>query len=208
MTTVLVVARSEETRTLVALSLKSRGVDALQLESLVEVPHALQKTAVCGILLDLPTLVLTSHEDKLCAQEPCEFYPFAKFKLVGNEIRLLSRTFDGFVSECLQFKPRTIRQYARRERVLAVFLSASETLENAEKVVTLNISASGCFVFSVREWKLGEHVWLKFPGNSAVMGGTICTWHPWGNNRILPGIGIKLDELWDPAALDLSTDHQ
>jgi hypothetical protein len=177
------------------------------LEALVELPVALLRTPVCGILLDLPTLVLASHEDKQGAQEPCEFYPFAKFKLVDGEIRVLSRTIDGFISECQQFKPRTIRQYARRERVLGVLLSANDKFENAEKAVTLNISISGCFVYSVREWNLGDHVWLRFPGNLVVLGGTVCTWHPWGNNRILPGIGIKLDELWDPAALDLSTDH-
>jgi len=206
-TTVLVVARSEETRAVVALSLKSHGVDSLLLESLAELPNALLRTPVCGILLDLPTLVLASHEEKQDAQEPCEFYPFAKFKLVAGEIRVLSRTIDGFISECQQFKPRTIRQYARRERVLGVFLSASDKFENAEKAVTLNISVSGCFVYSVREWNLGDQVWLKFPASSVVLGGVVCTWHPWGNNRILPGIGIKLDELWDPASLDLSTDH-
>jgi hypothetical protein len=206
-TTVLVVARSEETRTVVALSLKSRGVDALLLGSLAELPIALLRTPVCGILLDLPTLVLASHEDKQAAQEPCEFYPFAKFKLVEGEIRVLSRTIDGFISECQQFKPRTIRQYARKERVLAVLLSADQGFSSAEKAVTLNTSACGCFVFSVREWKLGDHVWLRFPGNSSIRRGTVCTWHPWGNNRILPGIGIMLDELWDPASLDLSSDN-
>jgi hypothetical protein len=206
-TTVLVVARSEETRTFVALSLKSRGVDALLLASLADLPIALLRTPVCGILLDLPTLVLASHEDKQAAQEPCEFYPFAKFKLVAGEIRVLSRTIDGFIAECQQFKPRTIRQYARRERVLAVYLSANDKFENPEKAVTLNISASGCFVYSVREWNLADRIWLNFPGNTVVLTGAVCTWHPWGNNRILPGIGIMLDELWDVASLDLSSDN-
>jgi hypothetical protein len=206
-TTVLVVARSEETRKAVVVALKSRGVDALLLESLAELPHALLQTPVCGILLDLPTLVLASHHEKQSAAEPCEFYPFAKFKLVDGEVRVLSRTIDDFLSECLQFKPRTIREFDRKDMVLAVLLSADGNFETAEKTVTLSASSCGCFIFSVREWNLSDQVWLKFPGNSVVRRGVVCTWHPWGNNRVMPGIGIKLDELWDVASLDLSSDN-
>jgi hypothetical protein len=182
------------------------GVDTILLDTLSELPHALLQTPVCGILLDLPTLVLASRVDKQAAQEPCEFYPFAKFKLVNGEIRVLSRTIDGFICECQQFKPRTTRQFARKERVLSVLLSGSGDFDAAEKTVTLNVSSCGCFVFSVREWDLGNHIWLKFPGNSTVKRGAVCTWHPWGNNRVLPGIGIMLDEMWDPASLEHPSD--
>ncbi len=81
----------------------------------------------------------------------------------------------------------------RKVSYLAVYLSADESFEDAEKVVTTNISPSGCFVYSAREWEPGSRVWLIFFGDEAVVCGTVCSSLPWGNNKLLPGIGIRLD---------------
>jgi PilZ domain len=97
------------------------------------------------------------------------------------------------VHECQQFNPRTLRKDARRNAYLAVHLSADAKFENAEKVVTTNISEHGCFVYSIREWSTGDRVWLRFLGDDEDICGTVCSWRQWGNNKAMPGIGIKLD---------------
>jgi Tfp pilus assembly protein PilZ len=75
-----------------------------------------------------------------------------------------------------------------------VYLSADETFQDAEKTTTANMSDSGCFVVSTREWDIGGRVWLKFLGNEIAVCGTVCSMQPWGNNQFLPGIGIEVDE--------------
>jgi hypothetical protein len=74
-----------------------------------------------------------------------------------------------------------------------VHLSADAKFENAEKVVTTNISDRGCFVYSIRKWTTGDRVWLRFLGDDEDICGTVCSWRQWGNNKAMPGIGIKLN---------------
>lgn len=190
----MVVSRNEDSRVFVGASLQSMGVDALLLASLAELTPILQANAVNGILLELTTLVTASQQDKQTVQEVLEFFPNAKFKFVENDLRVLSHTLEGFVAECQRFKARPIRKCARKERVLAVYLAADASFDHAEKVVTANISATGIFVYSPLEWKIGDRVWLRFPENDVMLSGEIRSFHAWGNNRFIPGVGIKLDE--------------
>lgn len=190
----MVVAKNEDTRAFVAASLQSKGVDALLLASLSDLTRTLQDNSVNGILLELTTLVTASQADKQVVQEVLEFFPNAKFKVADNDLRVLSHSLEDFVAECNRFKARPIRRCPRKERVLAVYLSADESFEHAEKAVTANISASGIFVYSPHDWNIGERVWLRFPENDVVLSGVIRTFHSWGNNRYIPGIGIKLDQ--------------
>jgi hypothetical protein len=193
MKTCLVVALNKKTRNFVAFSLNSLDMDAVLLESLGEMRGTLETASVCGILLELGTFITASPRDKKETEELFELYPFAKFRLIENEVRILGDTLPGFVDKCRQLKPRPIRSGVREVKYLAVFLSADETFANAEKVVTTNISPGGCFVYSVRQWSVGSRVWLMFLDHQPVVCGTVCSSQPWGNNLHLPGIGIRLD---------------
>ena len=193
MGTCVVVARKEEVRTFVAASLQSMGMDALLLASLGDLTQALKDNSVNGILLELTTMVTASPHDKQASQEVIEFFPNSKFKVADNAVRLLSQSFEGFVADCLRFKARPIRRLVRKERVLAVYLSTDPSFEHAEKTVTVNLAPIGCFIYSPKNWKIGDRVWMRFPENEIVMSGIIRTWHAWGNNRLIPGIGIELD---------------
>jgi hypothetical protein len=180
------------------------GMDALLLASPAELTQALKDHPVNGILLELTTLVTASQHDKQAAQDVVEFFPNAKFKVADNEVRVLSHSFEHFVAECQRFKARPLRRHERKERVLAVYLSTDATFDRAEKTVTANISEGGCFIFSPHEWKIGDRVWLRFPENNVALSGVVRTWHEWGNNRIIPGIGIQLDEMLKPTFVQSS----
>lgn len=193
MKTCVVIALDEQTRDFLAVSLQALEMEAVLLTSLGELRDTLEKVPVCGILLELATAVRASAQDKQDTAEMLELYPFVKFRVLGAEVRIAADTLPGFVERCRQFDPRTIRRSARHVRYLAVYLSADDTFLDAEKVVTADVSAGGCFVYSVREWKRGNRVWLKFPGGDAVACGTVCSSRAWGNNQFLPGIGIQLD---------------
>jgi hypothetical protein len=185
--------------------LKSLGIESTLLASLRELPETLQKIAVSGILLEVVTTLKASQLDREAVHELLELYPFARFKRDGDEVVVLGkeRSLAGFVDECQQFKARTIRQKARTIRYLAVYLSAAPAFEDAEKVVTINVSDGGCFVYSVRDWGVGDRVWLRYPGdNEATTCGTVRSWQPWGNNKCIPGIGVKLGPDEDDGQLE------
>jgi hypothetical protein len=192
--TCVVVALSEDVRNVVAAGLKSLGVEATLVVSPEDLPTVLEKTPACGILMEVITSIKASPQAKKALQELAEFYPFGKFKLTGNEVTILGKeSLGSFVHDCQQFNPRTLRKDTRNTAYLAVHLSADGNFEHAEKVVTVNVSDRGCFVFSIREWSTGDRVWLRFLGDEADICGTVCAWQPWGNNKTMPGIGIKLD---------------
>jgi len=191
--TCVVIATSDATREFVAASLTSNGMDVVSLASLAELRNTLETVPVCGILLELTTAITASAHDKKKALEFFDLYPFDKFRHVGNQMLFIGETLAGFVEKCRQFEPRTIRKGLRTEKFLAVYLSADETFDDAEKAVTADISDGGCFICSGRDWSVGNQVWLKFLGVEAVDCGTVRMVRPWGNNEFLPGIGVRID---------------
>jgi len=189
----VVVAHSEATRDFLALSLKSKGMNAVLLASLAELPGALEAAAVCGILLELTSAIKASAQEKRITQDFVELYPSAKFRLAADQVLIVGETLDGFVDRCLKFEPRWARKFPRVAKYLAVYISADETFMDSEKTVTTDASEGGYFVYSSREWRIGTRVWLRFPGHKVALRGTVRSFRPWGNNEWLPGIGIELD---------------
>lgn len=189
------VALIEDTRNAIAASLEALGMKVTLLASLGELQATLQEIPVSGILLDLITSTKASSLDKQATHELIQLYPQARFKIVGNDVLILGKeqSLERFVNDCRQFKPRIIRKSPRKIRHIAFLLSADDSFDDAEKVVTLNISDGGCFVYSTREWNVGDRVWLRFIDNDIEIRGTVRWWQPWGNNKMIPGIGIKLD---------------
>jgi hypothetical protein len=192
--TCVVVALSEDVRNIVAAELNALGVQAALLSSPEELATTLEKIPASGILLEVITSIKASPRARKTIQELSEFYPFGKFRLAGNEVLILGKeSLGSFVHDCQQFHPRTLRKDTRHSAYLAVHLCADGKFEDAEKVVTANVSDHGGFVYSIRKRSAGNLVWLRFLGDEADICGTVCSWRPWGNNKTMPGIGIKLD---------------
>jgi len=191
----VVIALIDETRKVISDLLEALGMKVTLLASLGELQATLQEIPVSGILLDLITTTKASSLDKQSTHELIQLYPQVRFKIVGNDVLILGKeqSLERFVYDCRLFKPRTIRKSPRKIRHIAFILSADGTFDDAEKVVTLNISDGGCFVYSTREWNVGDRIWLRFVDNDAVIRGTVRWWQPWGNNKMIPGIGVKLD---------------
>jgi hypothetical protein len=172
-------ALSEDVRNIVAAELNSLGVQATLLASPEELATTLEKIPASGILLEVITSIKASPRARKTIQELSEFYPFGKFRLPGNEVLILGKeSLGSFVHDCQQFHPRTLRKDTRHSAYLAVHLSADGKFEDAEKVVTANVSDHGCLVYSIREWSAGDRVWLRFLGDEADICGTVCSWRP------------------------------
>jgi hypothetical protein len=195
MRTCVVVALSEATRGFIAEQLESMGMGSVLLASLGELPATLDVTPACGILLELSTAITALPQHKKAAQELLEHYPLAKFRFANGQVLIVGENLHGFVDRCLQFEPRVTRKVARKERYLARSLSADETFEDAERVGTFNVSDGGYFVFSAREWTVGDCVWLRFFGDEATIRCTVRSYRPLGNDKFFPGIGIKIEAI-------------
>lgn len=193
MHTCIVVTNSEPTRTSVALSLKAKGIEPILLPSVSELQSTLKVTPASGILLEVGAVITASHADKKTLQEYLELYPSAKFRHLNGQILIVGETIDKFAARVLDFAPRILRRSVRREIFLALQLSANPSFKPSEKTITVNISDDGFFVMSMRRWKVGSRVWLRFLHEDDIISGTVHSIHPWGNNRFIPGIGIVMD---------------
>jgi len=58
--------------------------------SLEELPKTLERVPGCGVMLEVNTSMAGSPEGNKAIREMSEFYPFGKFRLVGNDVLILS----------------------------------------------------------------------------------------------------------------------
>lgn len=195
MPTFAVVAKNEAARKTLADALQAAGVDAIALNSMAELPALLKEVPVSGILLDLVTSAKATAQEKRETNDLIQLYPHVKTKVIGDEVKILGNgsSLLEFIRDSRSFTPRVVRKREREVRFIGFLISTDSEFSDAEKTVTLNISDDGCFVYSAREWKEGDRVWLRFSENDCVVQGVVCWWQPWGNNKRIPGIGIRFD---------------
>jgi hypothetical protein len=155
--------------------------------------HTLATTPVTGILLELSASIAATANEKKTSLELMDLFPSAKFRFLDGQVLIVGMTLEEFIEVCREFKPRILRKSERKNMYFALYLSDDKTFMHEEKTVTINVSTEGYFIFSVREWQVGNRVWMRFLDDDAILAGTVRSLHPWGNNKFLPGIGIKLD---------------
>jgi hypothetical protein len=191
----VIVAKSEDTLKTIEAAVQAEGVNTFTSRSLAELPAIFREVPTSGILLDLVTSAKSSAQEKLETNDLLQLFPNAKVKVIGNDVRILgeSRSLQQFVQDCRLFKARTIRKSKRQTQYIGVSLSTDGEFSAVEKTVTFNFSDEGCFVYSANDWKIGDCAWMRFIENDCIVRGTVCWLQPWGNNKKLPGIGIKFD---------------
>jgi Tfp pilus assembly protein PilZ len=192
---IVVVARDEDTQKIIASALEAEGCAVTMLSALGALPEVLKNVPVSGILIELITSTKSSSAEKQATNDLIQLYTNARFKFVDNQMRILGHgmSLEQFVSDCRTVKPKTIRKKIRKVRHIALLLAADNEFAQVEKTVTMDIGDEGCFVFSSREWGIGDRVWLRLLDNDCVLTGTVRSWQPWGNNKKMPGIGVQLD---------------
>lgn len=193
--TLVIVAKNEDALNSVMAAIQAEDVETIAVRSLAELPAILIEVPISGLLLELVTSAKSTAKEKLETNDLLQLYPHAKVKVVGTEVRMLGdgRSVQQFIQDCRSFTPRVIRKAKRHTQYIGVFLSGDSEFSAAEKTVTFNFSDEGCFVYSARDWAVGERVWVRFIENDCVVRGSVRWFQPWGNNKKLPGIGIKFD---------------
>ncbi len=195
MLALVIVAKDEDALRTIAHAVQAEGMETVTSRSLAELPAILREAPTSGILLDLVTSAKSTAQEKLETNDLLQLYPYAKVKVMGNDVRMLghSRSLQQFIKDCRAFPARTIRRSKRQIQYISAFLSADDRFSAVEKTVTLNFSDEGCFAYSANDWEIGDRVWMRFMENDCIVRGTVRWRQPWGNNKRLPGIGVQFD---------------
>lgn len=155
-----------------------------------------------GIFLDLPTKIKALKQNKYYVYGLLEYFPVAQLRYnekTGQISCFYSSQENGgsmadFIRlECRNVVPRMLRSDTRKDIHFNVRIFRTPEDVPLEHTATINISKGGCFLFSVRPWRIDDDVWLEFMelSRNRFLHGRIRRIVPWGESKQIPGIGIE-----------------
>ena len=202
---VLLIAQNDNARREYLSALEKCAVQVFVSESFQDLSGEICSHSYHGIFLDLQTKMKAINKNKNFVYGLIEHFPVCQLKINDQtgEINCFhhSQEFGGTMldfinNECRNFVPRMIRSDTRKEVHCNVILYKSKDETQPELSVTINISKGGCFIFSTREWEIGDDVWIqiKETKDKELIGGQIRRVARWGESMQIPGIGV---EFWN-----------
>jgi hypothetical protein len=209
-TKLLLVVQDLNARTEYQRALESLEVQFDTVENLTELHGALLEAPYNGLLLDVSVMARASRSDKALVGDLLDLFPVVRLSwdAHANEIRSLffGQTggdpveLEDFVQQhCQAFNARCIRRHVRRAVHLNILVAQSDDLSEvaAQRTNSLDISVSGCFLYSTADWQDSRTAWLQISelADSTPIAADI-RWHtPWGTAKRLPGIGLEFRQL-------------
>ena len=205
-TTILLICREGKSRQFYQAELNSPGVQLLCIQTLMEFFHQDVYRPLNGILVDMPTYMRSSEDEKRLLADLVGLFPALRLKCneATGEIRTLpfGTVYPGnkapgvFVQEyCATSVQRKVRSSERTQHNLPVSLSRYLPVEHVcdTRTVTTNISNGGCFLVRFEPWKVGDCGWITMHDlkDDTPVSVVVCSVLPWGESRSLPGIGIR-----------------
>jgi hypothetical protein len=188
---------------------KALGVEVDAVSSFYEFLQQMYCNPYQGLLIDLVTQMKMSLEEKNVSKEILGFFPTIQLKwhAESGSIKNISygktttcRTLQEFIHmECPSFTPRAVRLNTRKMFHLNVLLSTDESMHEKflERTVTVNISKSGCFLFSCKDWSNCKNAWFiaNELRDKTPIAGNVRWSVEWGKLTMIPGIGISFNHI-------------
>ncbi|MBN1981958.1 MAG: PilZ domain-containing protein, partial [Chitinivibrionales bacterium] len=182
--------------------------------TLTDLYQKLLHNAYNGILIDLPTKMMATHEENILVHNELQAYPLLRLKYDNTDlsVRALSyfenqtiNSIQAFIQkQCSKFNARCLRANERKPIHFNILLSQQEnhhkkdinlnTVSGAvEKTVTGNISLSGCFIITSSDWSVIQNVSLTIIelDDQAPIHAEIRWRVAWGKELSIPGIGVR-----------------
>lgn len=218
-TTILLICREGISRETYHAALVLPGVLLVCVQSLMGFFRREVYCPLNGILVDMPTYMRCSEEDKRLLTELVAIFPALRLKChePTGEIRTLpfGTTYPGntapavFVQKyCTTFVQRNIRTCERSQMNLSALLNKSlqEDSSYGARSVTEYVSCNGCFLVSFEPWGVGERGWLTLPdlADASPIQIEVRSIRTWGESRSLPGVGVKFIDLPDSQKAELT----
>ncbi|MCP3924460.1 MAG: PilZ domain-containing protein [Desulfobacterales bacterium] len=177
----------------------------------IELQDLVQKDRYNGIMVDVGTIMRAPKKDRVNFQKLKDLFPVVQLNW-NKEDETIGTLFYGSSSsaedlesflkrECIPFKPRSVRKNSRKRVHLNTLMARNDNFsaENIERTVTLDISKTGCFLYTVDDWIISEKVWILFKelDSKTPIKCRIRRISRWGKATKLPGIGVSFDEISD-----------
>lgn len=177
-------------------------------ESFEELEDMAKNEKFNGVLVDVSTIMRAPKKDRLRFQQLKDLYPVVQLnwnqheKSIGTLFYGKSSDTDDLESfinrEAIPFKARSIRKDARKNMCLNTLVSRDPGFKGkVEKTVTIDLSRTGCFIYTVSQWVISDYVWFLFKeiDLKTPIKGRIRRISPWGKAMKLPGLGVSFDEI-------------
>lgn len=194
-------ARDSYIRALAALGAKADAVSWF-----TEFYNAMTDYAYNGIAVDLPTKIKNMRFEREFVHNILGRYPVAYLRFDKRSGKIASYYYGNagretglraFVeNRCRPFPARRVRTvYQRKDVHLNVLLSPKPDFDKTEteRTVTMNLSRTGCNIFTARQWGPNGDVWLvinELADSTPIRG--IVRWKiDWGESLRVPGIGVE-----------------
>jgi Tfp pilus assembly protein PilZ len=176
--------------------------------SLGELYEVLTKTAYNGIMLDVPTRIMATADERILVQEAMGTYPVCGcnldqdsggIKFILSDEQPAKDPFEYFIKQCGRFTARKIRKSSRLSHPFkALLLAGSGRQETGpEKTITVNVSNNGVFLFGVEDKKIGDTVTfvIKDLDDKTPISGVVRWCTQWDSSSRIPGYGIEFSAI-------------
>lgn len=207
-TRLLLVAECGEARAAYLNVLRGLGVEVDCIASPDELGNVLSGNAYNGLLVDVPTMIRCECDDKNRITKIMSLFPVLRLMYnpqfggirglaQGGTVRD-NRNLSEFVrDECMSFDARSIRLAERKEIVFNVLLFKDLETEKAERTITVDVSESGCFIYTVDRWDTAGSAWMvvnEFDDKTPIE--LKVRWRQgWGRQMSPPGIGASFESM-------------
>lgn len=200
----VLVVRDVKRQELYLGAIRDLGVSCDVVDDVSTLADALVHTPCNGLLLDVLCTVRCSEGEKAFVHDLLEIYPMLRMRcnpgtgeinslMYGSGERI---SISEFVDRhCRSFRARRLRTSARvynHSRILVAADVPFDT-EQAQRSVTINLSAEGCFIYTIGPGRQGERCWVVFPDFRDRTPIEVETrWaQAWGPGGAMPGIGVR-----------------
>jgi hypothetical protein len=212
---VLLIAEQGDARQAYCRIVRNAGVDCLCVDSLKVLYNDYVEVEFSGLLLDVPTVIKSSLQEKEQIQELVERFPVVRLRwdpdaqsamglYAGGSLSDNEKIGEFLKKEANGFTSRRIRSGFRHCICFNVLLYRDSSCAccNAEKAFTANASLRGCFVCTSQEYGIGEKLYIRIfeIEDQAPISAQVCWRVSWGQELKTPGIGISF--------LDLSAEQE
>ncbi len=162
-----------------------------------------------GLMIDMPSKIKNFRTDREKINNILQLFPVIQltFNEKTNQMKAFysglingNGSIDEFIThKCSPFNARKIRSLHRKVINFNVILSKTDNVYdlNNEKTVTMNVSQSGCFIYSIDKWEINSNVWftIKELTDQAPIHAQIIWQVDWGTYLNIPGIGLQFKDI-------------
>jgi hypothetical protein len=206
---ILLVAQPGDACTLYETALQRTGVQLDTVAAIDTFYGAVTHFAYNGIVIDIPTKIKALSDHKDLVYSILGRFPVIQVNFDPHTRRIRALLYgqhqraggleDLIRENCWHTPPRKLRSEERKPLHYNVLLSTQRHFDPQTliRTVTVDVSLSGCFLFSCARFQIGAQVWMRIMDlyDKTPISGIVRHKRHWGESMIIPGIGVEFETI-------------